>query len=126
MATTHWPGFTFAELPSWMYGSGLWASIFSTAMSVRGSCPITFAGSLRAVVQRDGDRLGVLHHVVVGDDRAVGVDDEAGATCLNRVHPLLRCGPMPPNGIWLNGNGNCCWPCICRPLRRWRLRSVVW
>ncbi len=39
MATTHSPGFTSAELPSWMNGNGRCASIFSTAMSERGSVP---------------------------------------------------------------------------------------
>ena len=60
-------------------------------MSVRGSLPTTLAGKRGAVIQRDGDALGVLHHVVVGDDGAVGIDDEAGAARLNGVHlRLLR------------------------------------
>ena len=36
-------------------------------------------GQLAAVAQRDGDLLGVLDHVVVGEHDAVGADDEAGA-----------------------------------------------
>ena len=60
-------------------------------MSVRGSLPTTLAGRSGAVVQRDGDALGVLHHVVVGHDGAVGVDDEAGAARLDGAHlRLLR------------------------------------
>src|SRR2546430_13670422 len=43
------------------------------------------------VLQRDGDLVGVLHHVCVGDDiAALGVDDHAGARALER--PLARSG----------------------------------
>src|SRR5207249_281305 len=43
------------------------------------------------VLQRDGDLVGVLHHVCVGDDiAALGVDDHAGAGALER--PLARSG----------------------------------
>ena len=42
----------------------------------------------RAVVEDDGDLVGVGDHVVVGDDDAGGVDDEAGA---ERVHPARLC-----------------------------------
>src|SRR2546430_17346403 len=44
-----------------------------------------------AVLQRDGDLVGVPHHVCVGDDiAALGVDDHAGARALER--PLARSG----------------------------------
>src|ERR1700744_5944045 len=43
IATTHSPGRTVPESPSWVYGSVFLASPFSTAMSVRGSRPSTFA-----------------------------------------------------------------------------------
>ncbi len=44
-ATTHWPGRTWSELPSFSEGSGWSACTRSTARSVRGSRPTTLAGS---------------------------------------------------------------------------------
>ena len=60
-------------------------------MSVRGSRADDMGRKLGAIIQRDADALGALHHVVVGDDGPVGIDDEARATRLDRVHlRLLR------------------------------------
>ena len=52
-------------------------SILSTAMSVRGSVPITRAFNLSLVMQGDGDFLGAVHYVVVGQNVAFGADDDA-------------------------------------------------
>ena len=50
------------------------------ARSVPGSPPTSSACELAPVLQRDGDALGVLGHVVVGDDEALArVDDDARA-----------------------------------------------
>ena len=46
MATTHSPGCASLELPSWTKGNGWPASTLITAMSVRGSVPMTCAGRL--------------------------------------------------------------------------------
>ena len=50
-----------------------------------GRVPTTLAGSCVPSSSVTDDRLGVLHHVVVGDDGAVGIDDEAGAARLDGV-----------------------------------------
>ena len=47
---------------------------------------------LAAVVQRDGDLLGVLHHVVVGEDDAVLADDEARPRAVLREAAARRGG----------------------------------
>ena len=44
---------------------------------------MTFGGEASIVEQGDRDLVGVLYHVVVGDDVAVlGIDDDAGARAL--------------------------------------------
>ena len=65
-----------------MNGSGLPASIFSTAMSVRGSVPNTLAFSSVPSSSVTLDRLLVLDDVVIGHDQPVLADDEAGAARL--------------------------------------------
>ena len=48
-------------------------------MSVSGSAPIDARAQAAAVGQLHGDPLGAVDDVVVGEDAAVGVDDEAAA-----------------------------------------------
>jgi hypothetical protein len=52
-----------------------------------GSLPTDLAVVLLLAVDDDLDLVGTLHDVVVGDDVALAVDDEAGAQALlGRVH----------------------------------------
>ena len=83
--TSESPNFTAVSLR--VFGSTL-----STAMSVLVSVPTSSALSLRAVGEIDLDLVGVGDDVVVGDDDAARVDDEAGA---QRLH-LLRSPPSSP------------------------------
>jgi hypothetical protein len=46
----------------------------------------------RAVFHGDADGGGVAHHVVVGDDGSVGIDDEAGAAGLDGAGALVLLG----------------------------------
>ena len=91
MASTHSPTRASSLLPSATGGSAV-ASILSTATSVLGSVPIDLGLELAPVEQPDRDLLGALDHVVVGQDVAVGRDDEA------RAAALLDLGLLPEPG----------------------------
>ena len=58
-----------------------------TARSLSGSRPTSVAGTVVAILERDGQLVGVLDDVIVGHDAPVGVDEEAGADAL-RLHRL--------------------------------------
>ena len=79
IASTQSPTRGLSESPNWTAGSGLSVLTFSSAMSVLASRPTTFAFSVRVVVQDHGDLVGAVDHVVVGDDVAGRIDDEARA-----------------------------------------------
>ena len=92
MATTQSPTASPSESPRGTIGSGVGLSTLSTARSVFGSRPSTLAGSSRAVAHGDGDLLGALDDVVVGEDDAVAAHDEAGAGGAPRRGRLRRRG----------------------------------
>ena len=79
MAQTHSPMRSADESPSGATGSPVCPSILISAMSVSWSLPMTRALQAAAVRQLDGDPVGAVDDVVVRQDAAVGVDDEAGA-----------------------------------------------
>ena len=106
VADGHHPvaGLHLAESPNLISGS-VWLgfSVSSmSALSVSGSRPTTCASYSSVVVlavQRDGDLGGAFDDVVVGEDEAGLVDDEAGAGGLHHLLALraaLRPGPWPP------------------------------
>ena len=112
MASTHSPTRASSLLPSATGGSSV-ASILSTATSVLGSVPIDLGLELPPVEQPHGHLLGALDDVVVGQDVAVGRDDEPRAAALldlgllaepgeeplhARRHPLLLGGALGPLG----------------------------
>ena len=94
MASTHSPTRASSLLPRATGGRSL-ASILSTATSVFGSVPMTLRLELPPVEQADGDLLRALDHVVVGQDVAVGRDDEAGAAALLDLGLLPEPGEEP-------------------------------
>ena len=68
-----------------------------TARSLSGSRPSSWAGTVVLILQRHGQLVGVLDDVVIGDDAAVGVDEEAGANALRLRLPLpVRRRSAPP------------------------------
>ena len=84
MASTQSPTCALSELPILTVGSGVLVSILMTARSVALSSPITRAGrprSWRVGIggELDVDLVGLVDDVIVGDDVALGIDDEAGA-----------------------------------------------
>ncbi len=70
IAITQSPMRALSLSPKWVAGSGFLGVTFSSARSVLSSRPITLAGMLGAVLQRDGDLVAVLDHMIVGDDVA--------------------------------------------------------
>ena len=79
--------------PNSTVGSGLSALIFSSAMSVAGIGADQLGVESAAVGQLDGDLLAVFDHVIVGDDEAGLVDDEAGAGA------IALCGALRTAGL---------------------------
>ena len=77
MATTHSPGRRELLSPSFRVGS-LLASIFRSAMSLKGSDPIKFRLEFTPVGQPDDNLVGTVHNVMVGDDVTVGLEDKTG------------------------------------------------
>ena len=93
MARTQSPTCAPSELPILMVGS-VWplGSILITAMSVAGSMPTTCCGTslIRGIDGVTGelhiDVVGLIHDVIVGDDVAARIDDEAGPQRLALAH----------------------------------------
>ena len=80
IATTFSPTPRLADLPIVAGVSPETSSACTSAVSVSGSVPTTSAVGLAAVVERHRDLAAVtgdLGHVVVGEDQAVGVEDDA-------------------------------------------------
>ena len=83
-------------------GSGSLVSILMTAMSVSLSTPMTrggtafFAGAVGVGGELDVDLVGFIDDVIVGDDVAARVDDEAGAEGLARSPPPPSSPSSPP------------------------------
>ena len=67
-------------------------STLISAMSVSGSAPIDARAKRAAVGQLDGDALGAVDDVMVREDAAVGVDDEAAAGAAPRRVALAAAG----------------------------------
>ena len=88
IATTHSPTLSCSGSPSFTVGR-FFASILSTATSVRVSAPTTFALNSRRSVSFTRHFVGVGDDVRVGEDVAVGADDEARADTL-RARIALR------------------------------------
>ena len=62
---------------------------------------------LAPVAKHDGDILGAVHHMLVGDDQAVGGDDDAGAERI--LYPLPRRRPnrnLSPKNCRKKGSSN--------------------
>ena len=78
-ASTQSPTLAASELPQLTKGSALPASTLSRARSVFLSAPISLAGKSLPLLRVTLDFAGPVDHVVVGDDIAGGIDDEAGA-----------------------------------------------
>ena len=87
IAITHSPSRSFSESPNFTAVSGLSDFTRRSARSVFWSRPMTSALRPRAVIENDVDLVGFRDDVIVGDDDAGGVDDEAGA---ERVDPPRR------------------------------------
>ena len=83
IASTHWPGLMRDGSPSFTVGR-LVALILITATSVRSSAPITLAWNSRRSVSRTVTSSAFADHVGVGEDVAVGADDEARARAAHR------------------------------------------
>ena len=79
IAITHSPSRSLSESPNFTAFSGLSGLTRSTARSVLVSRADQLGLEPRAVVEDDGDLVGVGDHVIVGDDDAGRIDDEAGA-----------------------------------------------
>ena len=80
MAQTHSPTRSFDGIAEHRRaGTGPAPATLISAMSVSGSEPTTSARRRAAVGQLHREPLGAFDHVVVGQDVAVGVDQEAGA-----------------------------------------------
>ena len=126
IATTQSPTRARPESPNFTKGSGAGATILSTARSEVGSRPTSLATySLRScsVTVIDSTVAPLVpgrDHVVVGDDIAVGRDDEARAERLHpRASPARRRRPPPswpnrsPNGVPANGLALCWTVIVC-------------
>jgi hypothetical protein len=86
IATTQSPTRALSESPNSTNGSGF-SRLHTQQREVRAFVPSDHAGLQgRVVLQRDVDFIGAVDHVIVGDDQAVGVDDEAG--------PKTLCPPL--------------------------------
>ena len=96
IATTHSPGLQLGRDRRSSPTGRFLASILMTATSVRLSMPMTLAREFAAVGQLHGDFRRVLDDVRVGQDVAVGADDEARAFAARR---RLRC-PWPLAATW--------------------------
>ena len=90
MASTTSPTLSRSERPKVATGTGF-RSMTSTARSVSGSRPDDARIRGAAVRELHVDRLGVRDDVVVGDDMALRIDDDAGAEAA--LDPLLIAGP---------------------------------
>ena len=77
IAITHSPSRSLSESPNFTALSGLSGLTCSTARSVFWSRPMTSALSREPSLKIDGDLVGFGDHVVVGDDDAGRIDDEA-------------------------------------------------
>ena len=103
MAITVWPTRSSSELakgqrlPFKAFGR---RSTLSTARSACGSVATTSASVQKAVVEEHNYPLRILHHVVVGDDVAVGVVNPAGAGAFLQVCPPSG---EPKKGFLLTG-----------------------
>ena len=67
---------------------------FSSARSVFSSRADQRRLHLVAVFENDGDLVGAFDDVVVGDDIARGIDDEAGAQRLHAPRPVIAVGEV--------------------------------
>ena len=70
----------------------------TSATSVAGSMPTTSRPQRAAVGQRHRDPIGALDDVIVGQDVAVGVDDEAAAGALTRHVVVARPASVGSSG----------------------------
>ena len=87
-----------SELPIFTVGSGVLVSILITARSVALSTPITRAGRPRSCVigigrELDVNLVGLVDHVIVGDDVAFGIDNEARTQRLLHLAVVALIGP---------------------------------
>ena len=87
IAITHSPSRSLSESPNFTALSGLSGLTRSSAMSVFCVRADQFGLERGAVVEDDGDLVGVGDHVIVGDHDAGRIDDEAGA---ERIDPARR------------------------------------
>ena len=90
IATTHSPSRSLSQSPNFTALSGLSDFTRSSARSLLVSLPTSFGRQLGAVVEDDVDLVGIGDDVIVGDDEAGRIDDEAGA---ERVDAARRVGP---------------------------------
>ena len=96
IAITHSPSRSLSESPNFTALSGLSGFTRSSARSVFWSRPISSALSSRAVVEDDVDLVGVGDDVVVGDDDAGRIDDEAGAERVDAARRAIGVALSPP------------------------------
>ena len=90
-ATTGSPTIRSLDVPTVITGSFREALILMTARSVLGSCEMSTAYCKRSLVgQRHFDFLDAVDHVVVGQDVAAFVDDDAGAHAVDVLRPSPR------------------------------------
>jgi len=89
-AITDWPTRILLASPNSTYGSGLSAFTCRTREIGLGVGAQQLGRELAAVRQGDGDLLGIARHVIVRDDDAGWIDDEARADgLLLGLRPLL-------------------------------------
>ena len=98
IAITHSPSRSFSESPNFTALSGLSDLTRSSAMSVFWSLPIELGLEPRAVVEDDGDLVGLRDDVVVGDHDARRIDDEARAQRVDRGAGCARDSDCRPAG----------------------------
>ena len=103
MAMTVSPTIRSDDVPSGMTGSGFGGSTLRTARSCSGSRATTRAGSVVPSGRRTRSELHVVDDVVVGDDVAAGVDDDAGA---HAVDAAAGCGATSSFSVEVAGVGD--------------------
>ena len=89
MAITHSPSRSLSESPNFTALSGSSACTRSSARSALGILADQLRRELGAVVENDVDLVGVGDDVIVGDDEAGRIDDEAGAERVDAVRRLI-------------------------------------
>ena len=90
IAITHSPSRSLSESPNFTALSGLSGLTLQQREIGLGVLADQLGLEPRAVVEDDGDLVGVGDHVIVGDDDAGRIDDEAGAERIDAARARVR------------------------------------